>query len=213
MASQLTFSPSEGHDYYDVDSIMADEVVVPCNLHYGCTGVGQVIDPSSDSHNLPPNTRVELPLWMVPVMARRGLAHVSLPTFYGDRMRRKVKAGAGCEDLRVRCPFFYTAAVRVHSAMQATGATDESFPTFIFSTFSGRYRELLTKGPMIESNAEASEVQSKLTNEELHLFNAAAESAAAHDRYRANKDVNAFGGFRTMKRKWRGGQENQRPPS
>lgn len=38
--------------------------------------------------------------------------------FYGNKMRRKMKAGAGCEDLRVRCPHYYTVATQLHAAMQ-----------------------------------------------------------------------------------------------
>lgn len=44
---------------------------------------------------------------------------VDLPVFYGNKMRRKMKAGAGCEDLRVRCPHYYGVATRLHAAMQA----------------------------------------------------------------------------------------------
>jgi hypothetical protein len=36
-------------------------------------------------------------------------------------MRRKMKAGAGCEDLRVRCPHYYSVATRLHAAMQVRG--------------------------------------------------------------------------------------------
>ena len=43
---------------------------------------------------------------------------VDLPVFYGNKMRRKMKAGAGCEDLKVRCPHYYSVATRLHSAMQ-----------------------------------------------------------------------------------------------
>jgi GINS complex subunit 3 len=218
MASALAFIPPEGHDYYNIDSIMADEVMVPCTLSYGCTGVGTVIDPSSDANDLAPTSKVELPLWMVPVMARRGLAQVSLPIFYGDSMRRKLRAGPGCEDLH-RCPYFYTAALRVHSAMQATGSSDESFPPFIASTFTGRYRELLTKAPEVESDAEITAVQGKLTWEEKGLFNSALAAAGAHDRYRLNKVVHQGPGMRGSKRRWNGGggggggQENKRPSS
>ena len=45
---------------------------------------------------------------------------VDLPVFYGNKMRRKMKAGAGCEDLRVRCPHYYSVATRLHAAMQAS---------------------------------------------------------------------------------------------
>jgi GINS complex subunit 3 len=222
MAATPSSGPPLGHDYYDIDSIMADEVLVPCQLAHGCTGVGAVVDPSAGGADLPPGSKVDMPLWMVPTMARRGLARAALPVFYGDRMRRKIKAGAGCEDLRVRCAYWYTAAARVHAAMEAAGAGDDTFPPFVLSTFVGRYRDLLTRAPVIESNAQASATQAKLTNEELRLFNAAAEAAAAHDRYRSNREGGAGVGA-GGKRKWGGaaggrgggggggGQENKGP--
>jgi hypothetical protein len=100
--------------------------------------------------------------------------------------------------------------------MQATGSSDESFPPFIASTFTGRYRELLTKAPEVESDAEVTAVQGKLTWEEKSLFNSALAAAGAHDRYRMNKVVSSGPGMRGgIKRRWNGagggGQENKRP--
>jgi GINS complex subunit 3 len=212
MTSNLSFSLPDGYDYYDLDSIMADEVTVPCTLLYGCTGIGQIIDPSSDTSTLIPNSKVELPLWMVPIIARRGLAQVQQPPFFGNRMRRKVKAGAACEDLKSRCAYFYTVALRVHSAMQATGSIDENFPGFIFSTFANRYRDLLAKAPTLDNAAEVSDVQSKLSIEELQLFSAASNAATIHERYRANKLMQrSICGSKLVKRKWGPGQENMLP--
>ena len=65
---------------------------------------------------------------------------MELPVFYGNKMRRKIKAGAGCEDLRVRCPYYYTVAAQAHAAMTASLTADEAFPAFILGTFRGRYK-------------------------------------------------------------------------
>ena len=65
---------------------------------------------------------------------------VDLPVFYGNKMRRKMKAGAGCEDLRVRCPHYYRVATALHAAMVATLTADEDFPAFILNTFRNRYK-------------------------------------------------------------------------
>ena len=51
-----------------------------------------------------------------------------------------MKAGAGCEDLRVRCPYWFSAALQLHAAMQATGTEDEQFPAFVVNTFRSRYK-------------------------------------------------------------------------
>lgn len=194
-------SVPEGFDYYDIDSIMSEENTVPCILRHGCTGVGRILDPGADLDDLLPDSKVDLPLWMVQAMAKRQLLQVSLPIYFKDHMRRKLRAGPGCENLRVRCNHFYTVAHKVHSAMLATGHGDDSFPEFISNTFAGRYSELLTKAPTLDSNADASDLQAKLSSEELSLFNLAAHSSAAHERYRANKnDLNWMKRSNSMKR-------------
>lgn len=129
-----------GSSYYSIDAICAEETLVPAHLTHGCTGVGTIIDPSSDVGDLAPGTRVDLPLWMVSGMAQRNMVQVELPIFYGNKMRRKMKAGAGCEDLRVRCPHYYAVATALHSAMVATRTSDEDFPAFILNTFRNRYK-------------------------------------------------------------------------
>lgn len=178
----------EGFDYYDIDSILSEEVQVPCVLRHGCTGVGKILDPGADLESLPAGSKVDLPLWMAQTMAKRQLLDVELPIYFKEHMRKKLRAGPGCENLRVRCAHFYTVAHKVHESMLATGHADDTFPQFISSSYAGRYRELLTRAPVLESNMEASETQAKLSNEELQLFNLAAYSAAAHERYKANKD-------------------------
>ena len=190
----------EGFDYYDIDSILSEENMVPCELRHGCTGVGSVLDPGSDMANLPAGSRVDLPLWMVQVMAKRQLLQVQLPIYYKDHMRRKLRAGAGCESLRVRCAYFYTVAHKVHEAMVGCGASDESFPDFISATFAGRYRDLLTKAPTLDSTADVSEIQAKLSNEELALFNLAIGSAADHERWRGGRGGRGGGGLGGAKR-------------
>jgi GINS complex subunit 3 len=190
-------------DYYSIDEIVAEETTAPCRLIHGCTGVGTVIDPSSDAADLLPGVKLDLPLWMIGAMAGRNMVRAELPVYYGSKMRRKLKAGPGCEDLRVRCPHWYTAAGKIHAAMAATGSADEAFPAFVLSSFAGRYRELLTRAPALEGPVETSQVQSKLTLEELDLFMSASESALAHERWRSNRpSTTALAKVQGLKRKW-----------
>jgi GINS complex subunit 3 len=177
-------SVPEGFDYYDIDSILSEENTVPCELRHGCTGVGTVLDPGADVATLPPNAKVDLPMWMVQVMAKRQLLHVHLPIYFKDHMRRKLRAGAGCENLRVRCNYFYSVAHKVHEAMVACGEGDETFPDFIAGAFAARYRDLLTRAPTLDTTVDVSDIQGKLSNEELRLFNDAIGSSAEYERWR-----------------------------
>ena len=76
-------------------------------------------------------------------------------------------------------------------------------------------QELLTKAPQIESTLEASQVQAKLSCEELELFTEAAEAAAAFDRWKCCKDGRPLmgrplmGRHLSMKRKRAGGEDGR----
>lgn len=192
-------------DYYSVPAILAEETLVPVRLVHGCTGVGTVIDPSSDRPELAPGARLDLPLWMVPPMAGRNMLQVDMPVFYGNKMRRKMKAGAGCEDLKVRCPHYYSVATRLHAAMQASMTADEDFPAYILTTFRSRYKELLTKAPQVESSLEATKIQTKLSSEESQLFTVAAEASAAFTRWKTSGDSRPLTRAASLKRKWESG--------
>lgn len=50
------------------------------------------------------------------------------------------QAGAGCEELKVRCPYYYTVARELHAAMQATLTADDTFPAFVLNTLRKRYK-------------------------------------------------------------------------
>ncbi len=76
----------------------------------------------------------------------------STPGFYGERMRRRLRAGAAVEDLRACCPYYYAVAgqlVAAHAIASAAGADsgagplDDSLPAFAMQTFQTRYKVCL----------------------------------------------------------------------
>jgi len=50
-------------------------------------------------------------------------------------MRRKIQAGAGVENLRLRCPYFYDVALALHATDGAPSVAD-----LVISTFRSRYK-------------------------------------------------------------------------
>lgn len=126
--------------YYDTEAICAEETAVTVRLPFGCSGVGTVLDPGAEGPELAPGASVDVPLWLAASLANRRQAEVELPIFYGSKMRRKMKAGAGCEDLRVRCPHYYTVAAKLHETMVDGQNADDTFPPFILSVLRSRYK-------------------------------------------------------------------------
>ncbi|GAB4822740.1 hypothetical protein N2152v2_009786 [Parachlorella kessleri] len=197
-------------DFWDVDAILASETLAPARLVSGITGCGTIIDPSSDSNELVAGAVVEMPVWLIRSLAQRNMVQPELPIYYRDKMRRKMKAGAGVEELKVRCPYYYTVGRELHSAMQATLTADETFPIFIMNSLRKRYKELLVKGPVVESSQEFSAIQSKLSCEEVELFVAAREAALAHAAWvDPNSHRALLNKAGSLKRKWDDNVENQ----
>ena len=63
------------------------------------------------------------------------MLHCRQPKWYGERMRRKIQAGAGVENLRLRCPYFYDVALLLHSIERGPPLAD-----FAMKTFQARYK-------------------------------------------------------------------------
>ena len=64
------------------------------------------------------------------------------PQFYNKKVKRKLNAGASCEDLKSRCPYFYDVAGKLHDL---TG--DQDIADFVSKSFTERYKvRLLPSG-------------------------------------------------------------------
>lgn len=196
--------------YYSLEDAAAGSTIVPTQFLYGCTGVGCVVDPSSDRADVDPGTALELPLWLASSLAARGLSTLSLPACFGPRLRRRLRAGAGCEDLRARCPSFYSAGLQVHSAGLACGSADETLPEFLLATLRARYRALLMRAPTLDGSAQASRLTGLLSTEERRLFDAAVSAANAFERWKGGRSAQAARPG-AGKRKWEQADENKAP--
>ena len=51
-------------------------------------------------------------------------------------MREKMRAGPGCEDLKMRCPYFYSVA----TSLQPYVLNDDALAPFVEKTFRERYQ-------------------------------------------------------------------------
>ena len=58
-----------------------------------------------------------------------------MPPSFAGRMRRKLQVGAAVENLRARCPYFYTVAEHFNGMI-----TSEDIPAFVTATFTQRYK-------------------------------------------------------------------------
>lgn len=112
-------------------------------------------------------------------MFRRAMVQIhSLPSIYGERYRRKLNAGAECVSLKNRSPYFYEVGSKCNECLQ-----DVELSAFLQRTFKTRYYELISKGLSTMTGEEMLELCSKLSVEELQLFEGGKESIAETERW------------------------------
>ena len=65
-------------------------------------------------------------------------------------MREKMRAGPGCEDLKVRSPYFYTVAAALHPVTES-----DTLASFVNTSFRARYQVSHTAGAVAAAAAAA----------------------------------------------------------
>lgn len=90
--------------YYDIDSILAEEELVPCTTLFDFSYLSH-LDPDAamapdHPHQLPEGSRIKMPLWALHKWAMMGFVRLSLPRHFQRKMRERLEAEPSEVDLR-----------------------------------------------------------------------------------------------------------------
>ncbi|KAK3422618.1 probable DNA replication complex GINS protein PSF3 [Eucalyptus grandis] len=162
--------------YYDVDDIIAEEEPVSVVFQKPANGVG--IDPSAEKNCVDQGSKVELPFWLANELCQRNAVSVLVPPCFDEKTRLEIQADPACVDLRSRSPYFYEFGCKL-----APIVADRTLGFLLFSAFRSRYKDVLTKAHTA-SNVAAPKILSRLTKEEVNLYEAAQSSVAAFKKWR-----------------------------
>eukprot|EP00752_Nemacystus_decipiens_P004561 g4163.t1 len=152
--------------YYDIDSILSEEVRVPCVFALDAVGMG-VLDPTTSDEDLSQGAKVDFPLWMARPLAGKGMVDLDLPKHYTDRFREQLEAGPGAVNLRERCPFYYEVGVALAAL---TG--DQRLQDTLLMVFSGERFKSLLDCSLNSLNEDVNSFTRDLPNLEKSLFSA-----------------------------------------
>mmetsp|Transcript_11900 Transcript_11900/g.21355 ORF Transcript_11900/g.21355 Transcript_11900/m.21355 type:complete len:205 (-) Transcript_11900:326-940(-) len=165
-------------DYWNIDAALVEEAVIPSKLKYGIDGLGKILDPSIGKYDLPANEKVDVPFWLSAALVKRDLATLTLPSFYSEKNRRRINAGAECPNFRANAPNFYDVGNKCNEFLQQLDLS-----TFLSRTFTTRYQELISRGLQGIANDDLLKLQSKLSHEETKLFEAGCQSVTDAERW------------------------------
>uniref|UniRef100_A0AAV1T4J7 DNA replication complex GINS protein PSF3 N-terminal domain-containing protein n=1 Tax=Peronospora matthiolae TaxID=2874970 RepID=A0AAV1T4J7_9STRA len=160
--------------YLDIDDILAGDERIKCSFETDALDCGY-LDPSCNSAGLPKGASVELPLWLVTTLARRGDVTVEPPHFLTKRFRRMLQAGPSSVNLRE----FSTHLLQVGSSLMPCVNEDEraEMDEILRLCFGGeRYCAILNHA-MSSLNEDTTEFTRKLTQDEQKLFDAGSRDA------------------------------------
>jgi hypothetical protein len=82
-------------NYFDVDAILAEEELVPCQSNFDFSYLSH-LDPDErpgKRHYLPEGTKFKVPVWAVEKWATLGFVKLSLPRHFGRKARERIEAG------------------------------------------------------------------------------------------------------------------------
>jgi GINS complex subunit 3 len=88
--------------YYDIDSILADDELLPCTTLFDFSHLGH-LDDASPLQYLKEETKLKMPLWAMEKWASLGYIKVSLPRHLNQKAREKMEADPLAFDLRYVC--------------------------------------------------------------------------------------------------------------
>ena len=179
---------------HDIDAILAEEERVPCTFEIDAIGLGY-LDASTVDDDLDQGSKVELPLWMADVLARKGMVKAGLLKCYNQRFLSHLSAGPSGVNLRNYCAYFYRVGRTLAALARDTAESEESpelrnqqlaeaaaINDALRVTFAGeRFREILDTS-LNSRDEDLSLFKSRLSDTEMRLFRAG--MAASQDYYR-----------------------------
>ena len=92
-------------NYLNLDEILSEEERMPSIFLIDGSGLGH-LDSTNDLIDLPANTKIELPFWLVQTLLEKNMIEIELPKHYGSRIREDIMAGALAVPLR-EYSFYY----------------------------------------------------------------------------------------------------------
>ena len=108
--------------YWDLSSILADSVRLPCHFAIDVPEFGHVIGTNQamsqdgqDAAMVQKKSRVDLPFWLAELLALHNVVDLSFPRQYSPRVRNALDAQAKSVRLRDLNGWWYAVGIRLSS--------------------------------------------------------------------------------------------------
>ena len=97
--------------YYDIDSILAEEELLPCTSLFDFSHLAHLDSDLRGQSFLPEGSRLKMPVWALEKWATLGYVRLSMPRHFGRASRERLEADPAEADLRVVSELCYSLMV------------------------------------------------------------------------------------------------------
>ncbi len=98
--------------YLDIDEILSEEERIPSIFLLDAINLGS-LDLTNTFSDLPAQSKVELPLWMIHILSEKNMIEIELPKQYGLRIREDILAGSIVVPLREYSFYYFQIGLRL----------------------------------------------------------------------------------------------------
>ncbi|XP_069113017.1 DNA replication complex GINS protein PSF3-like [Argopecten irradians] len=161
---------SEGtENYFSIDDILSTQERLPCTVEMTIYRMGYM-DSSSESEDLLPGTKMEMPFWMARALCsrKRHIVSVEIPKQYKESYREILTADATVVDLHKLGPFYYNYGCQL-LRFELPDSGDIS--KCLLKTFQTRLRRIMDSSQNA-LNEDTTRLTEKLDESERLLFKA-----------------------------------------
>ncbi|XP_070574848.1 DNA replication complex GINS protein PSF3-like [Ptychodera flava] len=156
-------------NYFNIDDILATQEKIPCKVEQSILRLG-FLDSSSDTRDIQPGTKLDLPFWLASSLCtrRRRIVSVDMPKCYKDGSREILKADANVVDLHKTGPYYYAFGTKL---LHFDNPEVRDIAESLLQTFISRFRKIMDSAQNAY-NEDTTHLTSKLDESERSVFKA-----------------------------------------
>ncbi|XP_064467012.1 DNA replication complex GINS protein PSF3-like [Ornithodoros turicata] len=170
-------------DYFSLDEILTTNERIPCKIELSIPNFGS-LDPSSESPDLKPGTKLDLPLWLARQLLNRHVIAVEVPKVYRETYREILSADAAAVDLYRLQPHFYNFGLHIQN-LPVLDADDIS--QALIQAFKSRLRKIMDRSQNGVQEDATGVLTAQLDNTERSLFAISQKAALDFKRWQGRQ--------------------------
>lgn len=137
---------------------------ITCTFNVGAVNLGQLDPNNTQSKDLKPGAKVDLPFWLAKSLSGRNMVSMENPGFYSKRFTDGLIAAPASVNLQKTCPYYHTLGCKYAQAKK-----DKDLIVRLQESLNARKKEIMDKAHYCEGSTH-DPFRSKLSFIEKKLF-------------------------------------------